>query len=410
MSAPAFAAPWDSLSEDLQRQIIIHCSFDQLRALKAISWAMCRLGRAVLVSEWSVACAVAAAEDDYVKSDLLIQEQTHRWGTCPKLLQRFKPLWKRDPMQFMLGLEFWHKANMAGHFLIAMASRFKDRYGERQEEVHYLFRRNMKYTRRLQSIVCGLQRWRNVEAAGRVLYVWTSFRPWPSTLEIERDMRTLERVLAALVQLWREENMQKAVALVDVWLSWHRESIPETTAHIGSARIGDTLFALTRISDTVSANRRAFMAALPFGPLTTPRRRDWRDWEGTGNDDDRWAVNALRPEEEEDGDDHESDASALSASEASASEGEDEAEDDEEVDDDEEGEEEGGEDDEDGEDDEEGEDDRDGGEGGDGEGGSGKGGGGEGGGGRSTRRIFAHCAAASRSAKRHEDEDEQGRG
>ena len=68
MSAPAFAAPWDSLSEDLQRQVIIHCSFDQLRALKAISWSLCRLVRAVLVSEWSVACAVAAAEDDYVKS------------------------------------------------------------------------------------------------------------------------------------------------------------------------------------------------------------------------------------------------------------------------------------------------------------------------------------------------------
>lgn len=366
MSAPAFAAPWDSLSEDLQRQIIIHCSFDQLRALKAISWAMCRLGRAVLVSEWSVACAVAAAEDDYVKSDLLIQEQTHRWGTCPKLLQRFKPLWKRDPMQFMLGLEFWHKANMAGHFLIAMASRFKDRYGEGQEEVHYLFRRNMKYTRRLQSIVCGLQRWRNVEAAGRVLYVWTSFRPWSSTLEIERDMRTLERVLAALVQLWREENMQKAVALVDVWFSWHRESIPDTTLGIDHLNESSPWrSAKLRISDTVSANRRAFMAALPFGPLTTPRRRDWRDWEGTGNDDDRWAVNALRPEEEEDGDDHESDASALSASEASASEGEDEAEDDEEVDDDEEGDEEG-------EDDDDEEDDRGGGEGGGGQGGSGR--------------------------------------
>ena len=151
-----------------------------------------------------------------------------------------------------------------------------------------------------------------------------------------------------------------------------------------------------RISDTVSANRRAFMAALPFGPLTTPRRRDW---EGTGNDDDRWAVDALRPEEE-DGDDHESDASALSASEASASEGEDEAEDDEEVDDDEEGEEEGEDEDEEGEDDDEEEDDR----------GGGEGGGGQGGSGRSTRRICAHCAAASRSAKRHEDEDEQGRG
>ena len=330
--APAHAA-WNSLSEDLQRQVIMHCSFDQLLALKAISWTMCRLVRSVLASEWSIAHTVATAEDTY---------QFKFSGTCPKLLQRYKPLWKRDPMQFMLGLEFWHQAAMAGQFLIAMASRFK----EHQEADHTLYKRNITYTRRLQMIVCGLQRWRNVNAAGRVLYLWTSYRMHDSWEHRRGDMRTLERLLAALVLFWREESMQKAVALVDAWLYYRRESIPGTDLGNGNSR--DVVITFLRraivsyasfsmgsssvcISDTVRANRRAFMAAAHIwkfvdedeSALTDPRRRDW---EATGNDD-RWAVDAPRPEELG-GDGETSDASALSASEASASESEEEAEDD----------------------------------------------------------------------------------